>query len=358
MDGGATGDAADGTDAAASDGRDGGPDRRTTALGFLVALGALGALVALVGVGDVAAALRTASTRGLVGVVAAAAVWLVSWGLGLWTVLDGLGARIRPWTGVALYAAAAFANNVTPFGQAGGEPVSALLISRTADTEYETGLAAIASVDALNVVPAVAMALTGIGYYATQFTLDRRLRIATGAVVAVGLGLILLATVGWRYRRPLARLATRTVTPVIRAVFRIVPNRTPPARATVRSRIDGFLRAVGQVRGDRRRLIVALGFATVGWLAQMAALWFALSAVGTTVTAAAVLVAVPVGALASAAPVPGGLAGIEATIVAVLVSTAGVAPATATAAVLVHRGAIYWAPTGSGAVAAAVLRRR
>jgi uncharacterized membrane protein YbhN (UPF0104 family) len=58
---------------------------------------------------------------------------------------------------------------------------------------------------------------------------------------------------------------------------------------------------------------------------------------------------VPVGAIASVTPLPGGLGGIEAVLIALLVPLAGVSGATAAAAVVIHRGAIYWLPTLVGA---------
>jgi uncharacterized protein (TIRG00374 family) len=329
--------------------------RRATILGFAIGIGILAALVWAVGTDRVLDALALADPVVLLGVAAAAACWLTAWGLGLWVVIRAVDGYIHPWTAIALYAAAAFANNVTPFGQAGGEPLSALLISRVADTEYEKGLAAIASVDALNVLPAVGLALGGLAYYTTQITLGRRLRLVTVGIAGIGVAIVLLGTVGWRYRRLLARRVARIVTPIAQTVCGIVPRLTPPGAGTIRHRIEQFVDAIERVREDRRQLLIAIGLATAGWIAQICSLWLALYAVDVTVTPAAVAVAIPVGAMASATPAPGGLGGIEATLVGVLVATAGVAIAPATAAVLLHRVGIYLLPTAGGGVAAFVL---
>ena len=64
---------------------------------------------------------------------------------------------------------------------------------------------------------------------------------------------------------------------------------------------------------------------------------------------------VPVGSIAGATPLPGGLGGLEAAFIALLVPTAGVSASGATAAVLIHRGATYWLPTLFGGGAAAVI---
>ena len=51
-----------------------------------------------------------------------------------------------------------------PFGQTGGDPVSAVLIDRVAETEYETGLAAIGSVNALNRIASIFLGLLAVSY--------------------------------------------------------------------------------------------------------------------------------------------------------------------------------------------------
>lgn len=67
------------------------------------------------------------------------------------------------------------------------------------------------------------------------------------------------------------------------------------------------------------------------------------------------LFAVPLAYVAGATPLPGGLGGIEAAFVALLVPTTGVPASAVTAAVLVFRGGVYWMPMAIGGVSASVL---
>lgn len=330
-------------------------DVRTTAAGFLGALVVLAVLAAVVGVGDLLAALDRAGARGVAAVVAAAAVWLVAWALALRTVLGALDAHLSRPRAVAVYTAVLFANNVTPFGQAGGEPISALFISESTETAYETGLAAIAGADSLNFVPSTGLALVGVTYYSATTAATERLQFATAVVVAMALALPVAGYLAWTNRDRLERGLDRAITPLANAVGRHIPRVSAPERGAVAARLDGFFRAIETVATDRGRLLVALGFSTVGWVAQATALWLALQAVGVVAPYPAVLVAVPVGAIASATPLPGGLGGVEAAIVALLVPLAGISAATAAAAVVLHRGAIYLLPTlVGGGVAAAI----
>jgi uncharacterized protein (TIRG00374 family) len=329
-------------------------DLRTTLVGFAGALVVFAALGAFVGVGRVLDTLRQADPEVLVAVLAVAAVWLTSWGLSLRTVLGVLGSEVSARLAILVFAAATFANNVTPFGQAGGEPVTALFISRTADTEYETGLAAIASVDSLNFVPSILLALVGIGYFSATVAFGRRLMFAAVAVGALALVIPAVGYLGWRNRYAVERRVVSLLTPVIRGLGRLLPRRTPPDPAVIERRIEGFFHAIERVTGDRRGLALALGFSLLGWLSLAGSLWLSLYALGYQVPVAAVLVVVPVGAIAGITPLPGGLGGVETVLIALIVPTTGVTVAAATAAVLVHRTATYWLPTlvGGGAAAA------
>ncbi|WP_255195126.1 flippase-like domain-containing protein [Halorarius litoreus] len=329
-------------------------DLRASAAGFAVALVVLAAILAVVGVGRVVDALGRADPAVLVGVVVVATLWLSAWGLSLRTVLGVLGAHIAAPVSIAVFAAATFANNVTPFGQAGGEPVSALLISRATDTEYESSLAAIASVDSLNFIPSILLASAGIAYFSTEIAFGSRLRVAALAIGLLALALPVAGFFGWRYRYEVERVAIRAVTPFIRAIARLVPGRSPPQKSAIRSRVEGFFHAIERVTGDRRGLTLALGFSTLGWLCLAGSLWLSLFSLGQTVSFAVVLVVVPVGAIAGITPLPGGLGGVEAVLIALLVAL-GVPGGVAAGAVVVHRTATYWLPTVVGGGVAGII---
>jgi uncharacterized protein (TIRG00374 family) len=318
-------------------------DLRATAVGFVGALFVLGALLAFVGVDRVVAALVRADTVVLAGVLVAALAWLTAWGLALRTVLSVLGSSLRTHIAVLVFTAATFANNVTPFGQAGGEPIAALFISRVADTEYETGLAAIASVDSLNFVPSITLAAFGLAYFSTEIAFGRRLQVA--AVVVVGLAIIIPAAgyYGWQNRYRVERKVVGAITPLVRGVTRIIPRKEPLEAGAIERRIEGFFHAIERVAGDRNKLLLALGFSTAGWLFQGVSLYLALLAIGSPIAFAAVLVVIPVGAIAGITPLPGGLGGVEAVLIGLLVAL-GVAPGAAAAGVLIHRMGTYFLP--------------
>lgn len=325
-----------------------GVDRRTTLTSFLGASAVLVAIVLVVGVERTRVVVIAAEPAVVVLVLIAAVLWLSAWALSLRTVLATVGGHLSVPLSVLVYTGVTFANNVTPFGQAGGEPFSAALISRVADNEYETSLAAIASADAMNVVPSIMLALVGFGYIGATTVLGRRLRVAAMGIGVMAVAVATGAYFGWRYRHAVEARIVATVTPLIGFLGRVIPRRSPPDDRLVERRIDGFFGALDRVAGDRQSVALALGFSTLGWLGLATSLWLSLFSLGTTAPFPTMLVVVPVGAIAGMTPLPGGLGGVEAVLVALLGPAAGVDPATAAAAVIIHRTATYWIPTVVG----------
>ena len=332
---------------------------RATIIGFAGVAVVFAALFLLVGVDDLLARLAGAD-RGLVALVALSTLaWLAAWGVALRVVLGALGVSVSLTDALLIFAGAMFSNNVTPFGQAGGEPITALLISQVADTEYETGLAAIASVDTLNFVPSITIAVVGVGYFVTEATLgtSQRLELALAAVVALAVGVPALGYLVWTRRDRLESRVVAVVTPVARWIAVRVPRVPTPTAAGIERRIDGFVRAIERVADQPRRLTLALGLSAVGWFCQMLGLWLAFRAVGTPIPLSAALFVVPIGAIAGVTPLPGGAGGIESVLVVLLVAAplAGVTEPVALAAVVVFRGMVYWIPTTLGGAVAGVI---
>ena len=321
---------------------------RATVVGFAAAAAVFAVLFTLVGVDDLVATLRAAETGAVALVVVATLAWLLAWAVSLYTVLGMLGVDLSYPSSFLLFSGATFANNVTPFGQAGGEPITAFLISRVTDAEYERGLAAIASVDTLNFVPSITIALLGAGYFATEVALgaNRSVLAAVGGVVGLAVVVPSLVYLGWRRRYGLEARLVDGLTPVIRVLARRLPRVPVPTPEGIEDRIDGFFRAIERVAANPRRLAVALAASTVGWLCQTLALRVAFEAIGVSVPLSVVFVVVPIGAIAGVTPLPGGAGGIETVLVLLLLAAPlpQVTEPVAVAAVVIFRGAVYWIP--------------
>ncbi|MFB6201494.1 MAG: YbhN family protein [Halorhabdus sp.] len=334
-------------------------NRQATIAGFAGATAVLAVLFWFVGVGEIIEALRQAELPFLVAVVVFAGLWLCSWGMALHTVLGALDHPIRARSAILVFSAAVFANNVTPFGQAGGEPVSALLISEAADSDYETGLAAIASVDTLHFVPSIGLATVGLGAFAIRIaSLGRNLLFAAVAVGLLATAFLAGALVGWRYRYELERVVVSVFTPIVQRLLGSVPRLEPPTASDIEQRIEGFFQSIDRVASNRRTLLVASLYSTMGWLSLSTALWLSLAAIGHVVPFIVPLAVVPVASIAAITPLPGGLGGIETVFIALLVSTTGIVGSVAGAAVVIYRVATFWFPVVLGGSVAAMLGTR
>jgi uncharacterized protein (TIRG00374 family) len=331
-------------------------DVRATLAGFLGASLVLAVLLWFVGVDAVADQLGRADLTYVFPLLGVALLWLLSWALALRSVLGTLGIQVSVRMAFLVYASATFVNNVTPFGQAGGEPISALLIARVSDSEYETGLAAIASVDAVNFVPSVGLAFVAVSYYAVTVTLTDRLVDAALLLAMIASVVVVAGTFAWRNRYGIEEWLVDAVAPIAAAVDRFVPRVTAPRPEAIRHRIENFFATIERVAEDRQSMAVTLTFSTLGWLMLVFCLWLSLLALGVRGPDlfVAAMLAVPLGTVASVTPLPGGLGGIETVLLMVLPTVTGVGAATISAVILLHRFATYWFPVllGGGATTA------
>lgn len=325
--------------------------------GFLAAAALLAGLFVVVGGPTVLESLSTADPALVVATFGLALCWLLAWSLMLRTILGTLGVEVPIGRAFLVYSGAVFAHNVTPFGQAGGEPIAALLISKASGARYETGLVGIASVDVVNVVPSISLVFVGVAYYATNFAVGDRLLTAVGTAVVLVAGTSASMGLAWRYRRSIVSRVSGSAAAVVSGFG---SRRFDPVdvEREVTRRMSRFFDHIEQVAADRRQLGLVLGLSLAGWLFQTVALVVAFAAVGYSVPIYVALFVIPLANLAGVTPLPGGLGGIEAAFVALLVSTTGIAAPVVTAAVLVYRAAIYWMPVlvGGGSVMASGAR--
>ena len=326
--------------------------RRGLVIGGTAAVAILAVLFVVVGAGRVVDTVLAADPRLVAATFGLALCWLIAWSLMLRTVLGSLDVDLPIATSFLVYSGAVFANNVTPFGQAGGEPVAAALIAKVTGSRYETGLVGIASVDVLNVVPSISLVFLGVGAYAATAAVGERLEVAVAVAVALIASIATAIALGWRYRRELVDRLPAVVGGLLGRLQRFDAAAVEAALAT---RLRNFFEDIERIGTSPRRLAAAVGLSLAGWTLQATALLVAFAAVGSPIAPEVALFAVPLAYVAGATPLPGGLGGIEAAFVALLVPTTGVAAATVTAAVLVFRGAVYWLPMLIGGVSVSAL---
>jgi len=282
-------------------------------------------------------------------------LWNVSWGCALYNVLGALDIDVPVHTALLVNAAGAFANHVTPFGQAGGEPVTAWLLSRTTETEYEVSLASITSLDAINVVPSLLFATGGSLYYVAATGTGSELGVLPLAVVGGAAVVAVAVAVGWRYRDGARARVNRTLVPLVERASGLLPGRAPIDPDALAGRVAEFTGALGRVAVSRNRLAAAIGCSALGWAFQAVGLWVVFLALDAPIPVYVPFFVLPLGKVGSALPTPGGLGGTEAVNVTLLALLTGAGAAPIAAAVTIHSVGGYLLTTSIGAAATSAL---
>jgi uncharacterized protein (TIRG00374 family) len=321
-------------------------------LGFAGGIALMIGLLWVVEGARVGAILRRADPMLFILAIGFALLWLVAWGLMLRTVLGAVGVHVSTTTSFFVHVTAVFANNVTPFAQAGGGPVTALLVSKVSDAPYEKSLAGIASVDVLNSVSSIGLMTLGVAIYAGSVTLDPGLYLTVISTLAFAVITLVVFLLLWQYRTALTGRVAAAVSTIIGWVRWGPLGSRSLSETDVADRMRGFFGSVERVTSNRRGVAVALALSTVGWLLQAVALVTAFAALGEGLPFAIALFVIPLSNLAGVTPLPGGLGGIEAALVALLVPTTGISAAVVTAAVLLFRVTVYWIPVALGGTSA------
>jgi uncharacterized protein (TIRG00374 family) len=326
---------------------------KAAVVGFIAAIGVFAVLFWLIDVERFLQELGRADPV-IIGIMVIIAFgWLTAWSLALRTVLGVLDVKLTVKRSFMAYASALFSNNITPFGQAGGEPVAAVFISRISSVDYDTGLASIASVDAINFVPSITYALLGLAYYAIFLTLGEDLVLAAIVVVVLAIVVPVILYLGWKYRYLIERHTISILTPLLGRIGELVPRLSPPDPESIEQYVENFFGSIERITSDRQAVSTAIAFSALGWFLQIVLLWLSFISIGYRIPLTVVLLVIPVGNVASIAPLPGGLGAIDVVFVALLTSLTGINFAVATAAVVLYRGLVYGLPTlvGGGTIA-------
>jgi uncharacterized protein (TIRG00374 family) len=328
------------------------PRRQLQVAGVLVGLVTVAMVGYLIGVREIAATLRTLSTRETLVLFGVGLAPLGLWGLALWLALDAVDAATTLPRAVLLFCVSVFFNSLTPFGQTGGTPLSGGVVAHAVQTPYERALAAIGGLNALSTLATGCLwVLGGVGLAATGGSADAR-----DAVVAAGVGVVgtaVAVVLGWRAREALADRVSAVLAGALTLAGRFVPRWSPPT-AAIEDRVDGFVEAVEQLAASRRRLAGILSLVVAGQLTVALVLYTALAFLADPAFAA-VLFVIPLSRTGAAVPTPGGIGSTEALLTSLLVSVAGTSPVVAGAATVLYRVAAFWMPAVIGGVGTAGL---
>jgi uncharacterized protein (TIRG00374 family) len=313
-------------------------DRRTLAkagVGFVAAALLVYLFGTVVGWGEILNAFGRSDLRWMIPACLSSAVCLVVWAKSWDVILGLLGVDIPFRSLVPTYFAATFADYVTPFGKAGGGPFIAYVLSTDDRATYQESLAGVVTADLLNLLPFFTFAGVGFAVLAVTGSIP-----ASADALVLGLAALAFVLPGvlylsWRKEKAVERLVARLTEPVAARTDRVDVD-------SVRERVGEFYGRLDVIGGHPRALGTTLVFSYVGWVFFAAPLFFAAKALGVPLDPRFVLFIVPASTLAGVTPTPGGLGGVEAAVVGLLVALTPTTPAVAAAVALLYRVASYW----------------
>jgi uncharacterized protein (TIRG00374 family) len=324
-------------------------------VGFWVLI--FGAFVTLAGVGDFVDRLTAISSFEIALLLATVAAGTLAMGLCFYVIARSLDLGLGLIESIFLNTSIGLAHNLTPFGQAGGEPIAAAIVSQRSDRPYEECLAALSAKDIVSFVPAILVFTFGGGYIVLfERSVPEQLRPLFAAFTAV---VVIAVTTFFAIRRyPTVTRATlhRLVGGLNRVVSHL-PYITGFDEDEIEHRIHNFSDSMGQVAADRPTVVLSSAFATTAFVLQGYLLWLALQAVGVDIPVILAVFIVPVSLLASGLPLPGGSGGVESVqVLLILATTAGAATAPTITAVVLSRGLVFWTPIVLGSLTLATVQ--
>lgn len=262
-------------------------------------------------------------------------VGLLAWGKTWQVVLDAIGIEVSTTQISVTYFAATFANYVTPFGQAGGEPFIAYVLSQDTGASYEDSLASVVSTDLLNLLPFFNFAAIGFAVLLLRAKLPDPIEPLVLGLTVLAIAIPVLAYAGWNHRQGVENTILRICSPLLNRTTRFSVD-------SLRHRIDGFYESLELIAADPKALLHALVFSYTGWVFFVGPLYLSAIALGLPFDPLLVLFIVPASTIAGLLPTPGGLGGVETALVALLIYLAGMTGGDALAVATVYRIASYW----------------
>lgn len=303
--------------------------------GFAIAAILLYLLGVVAGWDDILETLSNIQLRWLALACLSTLIGLVAWGKAWQVVLSAIGIHVPFRRLVVTYFAATYANYVTPFGQAGGEPFIAYVLSADTEASYEDSLASVVTADLLNLLPFFNFAAIGLVVLLWRANLPDSIRPLAFGLTGLAIAIPVLAYVGWNHRQGVEAAILWVLSPVVGRTKRF-------SIESVRERIERFYESLELLADRPHDLLYALVFSYTGWIFFAVPLYVSAIAVGHRIDPFLVLFIVPASTIAGLLPTPGGTGGVEAVLVLLLDPLVGLGTATAAAIALVYRLASYW----------------
>jgi uncharacterized protein (TIRG00374 family) len=315
---------------------EGAPSRRRWLLGLLLVVAVYGVGLAVVGIRDATDALRTARWWPLLGAAVLEAVTVATLAMVHRVSARAVGGELRYLEALNVSMSMFTLSHTLPGGGAVGGAVAVQRLRRFG-LDDPSAAASVALTGTLAMATITGLAAAGIAVAAVDSTLPWRVLVLTLALLVLLLG------------------AAGGVVALLRSprAQRRVLRRLGALHERAQAKVDGWAASLRSLREDPPRgrdLAPIVGWSTLNWSGDIAALWLVFVAVGEPVTLSTVLIGFGVSQVGAAIPItPGGVGFVESGMVGTFV-VLGVPASEATTIVVAYRVLATWLPALAGVV--------
>ena len=141
-------------------------------LWFLISTGIMAGLIYFADVNEFLNSIRSANLIYLIPAIGFGLAVFPVWSYVWYRVFQKSGIHLPYTKAIKVFMAGNFMNSITPFGQAGGEPVMAYLVEQNTDSSYEKAFSSVFSADMVNAVPPITFIVGGSIYLAVFSSLN------------------------------------------------------------------------------------------------------------------------------------------------------------------------------------------
>lgn len=314
-------------------------------------------IAAVVGVQRFLDALGNASPEALLLVVSISTCGMLARTLSFHVMANRLSLGLGVRQSVPLYITVVFANKITPFGQAGGQPLAATFVRRVSDQSYSRCLAALSAVDVLDFLVSVIVFTLGLLYFLLlPGDTPDIVNSLVGVFAVFVVGTLLGGAVLWRFQNSVGRFGGQILSKILSALS-FVPLLPSPTVEDIEDGFATFFESLSSMADDPAEFALGLAFMLASSLVNSLALFVALSAVQSPLPYGFILIARPVAGLAAVLPLPGGVGGTESVSIAILSTLSTLTVPAVTAGVIITSGIGYWLPVLLGLLVVNKLHR-
>jgi uncharacterized protein (TIRG00374 family) len=247
-------------------------------------------------------------------VIVGTSVFLV-WSFAWYRVFQKTGIEASYTESVKLQFAGNFLNNITPFGQIGGEPFMAYIVSTEKDAKYEEALSSVLSADILNMIPPFTFVFGGAIYIIFfRSVTDLIIQAIYMSLIVLLFGGILVYTLWFE--------AGKIESFILNQINR-VSNRLGRGEKLVKrleKRLDNFEESMGKMGEDPLYLAKTILILHIGFILEVVCLSLVMVSLGLTPLLSYLYFILPLADLANTSPTPGGTGTYEAALAALLVA--------------------------------------